>query len=134
MEKDEETKMKETIIKNLKEIVNDYFSQTNTKSQDNLGEKSNNLNKKLLKAFYTQFDASNKFSIITNFFQKEEQTKLFFSTKTFCREDIKKNSTFLKILPSDKVGKDNENSIGIDGLQYSGIIFVTILEYNRIDN
>ena len=33
MEKDEETKMKETIIKSLKEIVNDYFSQSDIKSQ-----------------------------------------------------------------------------------------------------
>ena len=89
----------------------------------------------MLKSFYTQFDASYKFSIITSFFDKEEQTKIFFSTKNFFRKDIKIKSYFLKILPSNKVNVEkNENFIEIEGLKYFGVIFLTFLEYNKIEN
>ena len=133
MEKDEETKMKETIIKNLKEIVNDYFSQSDIKSQDKLGEKSNNLNRKLLKTFYSPFDLSLKFSLITIFFDKEENsTKFFFSNKNYVRSDIETNSYYIKICPAGKAS--GEDIINIDGLEYNGIIFLTFFEYKRIED
>ena len=75
MEKNEEKKEEELKrIENLKKVVKEYYSNSKNKIKEELGEKSNNLNRKLLKTFYSPFDLSLKFSLITIFFDKEENS------------------------------------------------------------
>ena len=134
MEKNEEKKEEELKrIENLKKVVKEYYSNSKNKIKEELGEKSNNLNRKLLKTFYSPFDLSLKFSLITIFFNKKKNsTKFFFSNKNYVRSDIETNSYYIKICPAGKAS--GEDIINIDGLEYNGIIFLTFFEYKRIED
>jgi hypothetical protein len=118
----------------IQESIENYFEEKNKeKSNQEINKKekpnqdiSNEINRSIVKRLQIQFDDS-KFSIIIHLIYKENpETKFYFTSQTFHREDFETKTYNFRI---SNVKEENKNNcICIENLKY--FIFISVTFFN----